>query len=284
MKKICVLVLLCLPFILKAQDAVVFKVKYQPNSNYKMRGTIDMKMNLNVTGDPEVLQKLKDEGITQPATVLLGLGPDINVKTGAVASDNTIPLIMDLKIDSLNVMANGKQVPIPPMISEKKVHIIGHTGADNTWMTIDSVNGKAAADSAKKAMGQMMSMMQQQIRFPTKPMKPGDTFTQTIPVNVPVKGKDGNLKIDAGVTYKLNNIADGKAYFDVLPKFTMNIALKKVAVTLTGIGAGKMVYSIKDNFPVSSTGTFNMTIRLTSEKANVDGTAVVNASSTTVIN
>ncbi|HEX3384479.1 MAG TPA: hypothetical protein VHS53_04795, partial [Mucilaginibacter sp.] len=146
MKKLCLLALLCAPFILRAQDAVVFKIKYQPNRNYKMDVGANMKMNVNVTGDPQILQKIKDEGLTQPITALLGLGADVNMKTGSVGSDNMMPLTMDLKIDSLNVTANGKQAPIPPTISEKTVHIVGRASADNTAMMIDSVNGKKATD------------------------------------------------------------------------------------------------------------------------------------------
>jgi hypothetical protein len=195
-----------------------------------------------------------------------------------------MPLTMDLKIDSLNVTANGKQAPIPPTISEKTVHIVGRASANNATMMIDSVNGKKATDSAQNQMKQMMSMMQRQIQFPTTPMKPGDTFTQTLPFNIPVKGTGGNMQVNASITYKLIKISDGKAYFDMMPKFSMTFNMQKIAVNMDGTGTGKMIYSIKDNFPVSKSGTFNMTIKVTSAKVNVDGTAVLTSQSATVIN
>jgi hypothetical protein len=284
MKKFYLLALICLPFALKAQNGVVFKIKYQPNKSYKMNVGLGMKITANVTGDPEILQKLKDEGITQPVMALLGLGVDATIKTGAAGSDNMMPMTMDFKIDSLNVLAAGKQVPIPPSATDKAFHFAGRVSPDNTSMTIDSVNGKKTNDSTQKSMKQMMSMVQRQIQFPTTPMKPGDTFTQNLPINVPVKGTGGNMQVNASITYKLNSISDGKAYFDVTPKFTMDFNMKKVAVNMSGTGTGKMVYSITDNFPVSREGTFNMTIKVTSTQINVDGTAVVNTSSKVDIN
>jgi hypothetical protein len=191
---------------------------------------------------------------------------------------------MDIKIDSLNVSANGKQAPIPPTISEKTAHIVARASTDNLTTIVDSVNGVRATDSAQNQMNQMMSMMQREIQFPAAPMKPGDTFTQTIPFNMPVKGTGGNMHVDASIMYKLNRISEGKAYFDMTPKFSMNFNVQKVSISMNGSGTGKMVYSIKDNFAISKSGTFNATIKVTSAKVNVDGTAVVSSSSTTIIN
>jgi hypothetical protein len=283
MKKILLVALLSLPALLKAQQAVIFKIKYTPSHSYNMAVNFNMKMNVTITGDSTVLQKLKAEGITQPVNAILGLGADGTIKTGPMGSDNTFPLTMDFKIDSLAASANGKQAPIPPMVTDKKLHIVGHVGQDNV-MTVDSANGKKASDSTQKSMQQMMSMLQRQIKFPETPMKPGDSFTQTMPFNMPIKGGKGDVKIEASVTYKLNSISNGKAYFDMMPSFSMNFSGQKINIEMSGTGTGKMVYSIKDNFPVSKEGTFNMKLKVTSEKVNVDGTAVITSSSTTVIN
>jgi len=283
MKRILIVALLCLPALLKAQQGVVFKIKYMPNHTYKMAVLFNMKMNVTVTGDSTILQKLKAEGISQPVNAILGLGADGTIKTGVMGANNTFPLTMDFKIDSLTASANGKQAPIPPMVTEKKMHIVAHVGQDNV-MTVDSANGKKVSDSTQKSMQQMMQMLQRQIKFPEKPMKPGDSFTQTMPFNMPMKGGTGDIKVEASVTYKLNSISNGKAYFDMTPSFNMNFDIKKVSVNMSGTGTGKMVYSIKDNFPVSKDGSFNLKLKVTSEKVNVDGTAVITSTTTTVVN
>jgi DNA recombination protein RmuC len=113
-----------------------------------------------------------------------------------------------------------------------------------------------------------------QINSPDKPLKPGDSFTQRAPMNIPV-GKDStSAKIDASVTYKLIKIADGKAYFDMIPNFSLNVLAGKASVNMSGTGTGTMVYSIKDDFPLSKEGNINLNIKVVTPKVNIDGTIV----------
>jgi hypothetical protein len=275
MRKVVLLALMCLPLSqLKAQNGVVFKIKYLPNHNYQSTISADVKINATVTGDQQIIDKLKDQGITQPINADLSIGLGGFIKTGALGADNSMPMNMDYKISNISVTANGKQVPIPPKATEKDIKMSGHISQD--WkLNIDSADGKAVTDTAQKKMQQMMSMIQKQIQFPDKPLKPGDTFTQGAPMSVPLDKNGNNINIDAGVTYKLVSISDGKAYFDMIPNFKMKFQIKNISVDASGTGTGKMVYSIKDNFPLSKEGNINIKLKVTSPKINVDGTAVI---------
>lgn len=284
MKKVCLLALLCFCIIqLRAQDGVVFKIKYLPNHTYKSDISIGMKINANVTGDPDILDKLKASGITPPVVVDVEMGLTGSMQTGAPGADKSFPLNIDYKITKLSVSANGQEAPIPPSISEKDIRVAAHIGQDGI-MVIDSADGKAANDSTKKKSQQMMSFFQKQIQFPDKPMKPGDTFTQTVPVNVPAGKGGNNINVSFSTTYKLTSISDGKAYFDVVPNLSMTLTLKNMSINMSGTGTGKMVYSIKDNYAISHDGNFDMKVKMTSAKVNVDGNATVTATSTTVVN
>ncbi|MDO3626747.1 hypothetical protein [Mucilaginibacter sp. BT774] len=284
MKKIYLIAFICMGFTqLWAQQGVVFKIKYLPSHNYQSNISVDMKINATVSGDQQILDKLKEQGITQPVDANLSIALGGMMKTGALASDNSMPMNMDYKISNISLSANGKQFPIPPKATEKDIKASGHISQD--WkIKLDSANGKAVGDTAQKKMQQMMNMVQKQIQFPDKPLKPGDSFTQGAPMNIPI-GKDGtSAKIDAGVTYKLVRIADGKAYFDMIPNFSLNVQVKNISVDMSGTGTGKMVYSIKDNFPLSKEGNITMKIKVTSPKINVDGTAVITSKYDCTIN
>lgn len=283
MKKIFLIAFICLGINqLWAQKGVVFKIKYLPNRSYQSNISVDMKVNATVTGDQQILDKLKEQGITQPVDANLSLALGGIMKTGALGADQSMPVNMDYKINNIAVSANGKQVPIPPKATEKDIKMVGRISQD--WkIKLDSADGKAVTDSAQQKMQQMMNMLQKQIQFPDKPLKPGDSFTQNFPMNIPVK-EGNNIKIDAGVTYKLTRVAGGKAYFDLVPNFNMNLQVGKVSVDMGGTGTGTMVYSIKDSFPISKEGTVNMKIKVISPKINVDGTAVVSSKYDCVIN
>jgi hypothetical protein len=283
MKKICLLIFMCLGCTqLWAQKAVLFKIKYLPNRNYQSNISVDMKVNATVTGDQQILDKLKEQGITQPVNANLSLALVGLMKTGTLAADKSIPVNMNYKISNISVRANGNQVPIPPKATEKDIKLVGHISQD--WkLMLDSANGKAVTDTAKQKMQQMMNTLQNQIKFPDKPLKPGDSFTQGGPINIPVKDSS-NVKINTGVTYKLIRIADGKAYFDLIPNFSLNVQVKNLSVEMSGTGTGTMVYSIKDNFPLSKEGNITMKVKVASPKVNVDGTAVVTSKYDCVIN
>jgi len=283
MKKIYLLLMLCLGITqLKAQDGVVFKVKYLPNHNYQTAVKVDIKANVTLSGDTALIAKLKSQGITQPVNASIAMGLDGSMKTGAQGADNTFPLDMDYKVTNLDVKANDKQIPIPPKISEKDFKVMGHITQDGQ-IKVDSAGGKKMNDSTEKKMKQMMDMVQKQIKFPDKPLKPGDTFTQGAPLDIPMSANN-NVKVNGGVTYKLVSISGDKAYFDMVPTFNMDLKIKNTTIHVTGTGTGKMVYSVKDSFPLSKEGTFNMKIKVTSPKFNVDGTAVVTSNYMCTIN
>jgi hypothetical protein len=283
MKKICFLALMCFSLTqLKAQNGVVLKVKYLPNHDYKTSISGNVKFIVNLTGDQQLLDKLNSQGITNPVNANLSLDIAGDTKTGAMGADKTFPVNMDYKINNISVSANGKEMPIPPKVTEKDLKMVGHISQD--WkLHLDSAEGKKIVDSTEKKMQQMMDIFQKQVQFPDKALKPGDTFTQGSPMDIPIT-QGQSIHIDAGVTYKLVSISDGKAYFDLVPNFNMNFQIKAVSINISGTGTGKMVYDVKNNFPLSKDGMINMKIKVTSDKLNVDGTAVIDTKYTATIN
>ncbi|HTI59970.1 hypothetical protein [Mucilaginibacter sp.] len=284
MKKICLLAFLSVPFIqLKAQDAVVFKLRYLPNHVYNMSVMMGMKISANVSGDQSFIDKLNSEGITQPVKANFQIGMTDKMATGPAGTDKMMPLTADFRLDSIFADIGGKQPPIPPNIAGKNIKMFGRASQENLSVLIDSVAGKKTSDSSQMKMRQMMGLVQKQIKFPEKALKPGDSFTQSTPMNIPIT-RDNSIKIDAAITYKLVSISDGKAYFDLIPNLDINLNLPKATVNITGSGSGKLVYSIKDDFPLSRDVNFKMVVKVTSEKVNVDGTADIVMSSHTEIN
>ncbi|MBS1524295.1 MAG: hypothetical protein JST19_01520 [Bacteroidetes bacterium] len=285
MKKLCLLALACLLFVqLKAQNGVIFKVKYLPNKTYQSSVKLNMKLHAMISGDQQVLDKLKSQGITQPVNVSIDMGFSGVMKTGSPNADNSYPLHLDFKIDNLSVMLGDKQVPVPPKVSETDFKAVGSIDA-NGKIQIDSAAGKKANDTTQKKMQQMMDMVQKKISFPDRALKPGDSFTQTMPLNIPIdKGGVNNMQMNFSITYTLTSISGDNANFDMTPNFNLTLAVKGANITITGAGAGKMVYSIGNNFPVSKDGNFNMKLKVNSDKVNVDGDATITTSFTTAIN
>ena len=264
-----------------AQQGILFKIKYQPSHTYQNTFHVEVKPVVTVTGSQEILEKLSAMGIGQPVNADLTLDISGQTKSGYAASDGSFPIVFNYMVDSINAKVNGKNFPSPPnKTNSKKVY--AHINPDGQ-LKIDSANGKKMNDSTEKKMRQMMDMVQHQIKFPDKPLKPGDTFTQGMPFTIPMKGM-GDSKIDISVTYKLISIAGDKAYFDMVENININAQIKKATTSITGTGTGKMVYSVKDNFPISSSSVLNMKISAAMGTTTINGTTAVNVSQATTIN
>jgi len=273
MKNLLYLPLLFLFSNLHAQQGVVFKIKYLPNHTYQ--GTVNMTINAKATlsGNDTIISKLTSQGITQPLALNVKMEMKGNTQTGPVGANNMFPLTMKYNFENLSGDLNGNDIPMPMDKLAGGMSIYGHVGPDGK-LKADSISGGKVHDTSEVKVSQMMNGIQKNIKFPDHPMKIGETFTQDMPVNLPVAGK--SMNIDSKVVYKLISIADGNAYFDLQQSMNMSIPISGATINLNGMGAGKLVYSIKDNFATDY--STNITLKVTGEikTLKIDATAEMN--------
>jgi hypothetical protein len=160
-----------------------------------------------------------------------------------------------------------------PAKTNANVIVYGHVGADGK-LNADSVGGSKLKDTSQKKMEQMINAFQNKIKFPDHPMRIGDTFVQDMPFNLP--GAGNGLEANAKATYKLVNITDGKAYFDVEQNMDMSIPIKGESITLTGSGGGKLVYDIKNSFPIDYKTDVILKFEGKIKTLQINGTASMN--------
>ena len=274
MKKILIYSLLCLCAAkqLKGQESVLFKIKYSPDKNYNSKVSINMNCKANLAGDTAVINKFKSQGITQPLSVIMDMAMVGNIKTGTKGVDKNFPVKIDYNFDHLNMTLNGNEMPVPQDKLKAATIIYGHAGTDGK-LKADSINGKSK-DTSEKAVTQLLNSIQNKIIFPDHPMRVGDTFTQNLPLNLPIAGNtmDANSK----AVYKLTNITDGVAYFDIQQSMDITIPVAGATIIMTGKGSGKLVYSIKDNFPTDYNSNINLKVTGEIKELRIDATAIMN--------
>jgi len=246
MKKFLYLLLVLVAYQAEAQKGIIFKIKYLPSHTYVGDVTMDIKCNVNLSGDQQILDQLSSQGMTQPLSLNLAMKMGAGIKTGSPGPNHIFPLTMNYKLDSMNVSLNGKSFPIPAIPNSNAI-IYGHVGTDGK-LSADSIGGGNLKDTSKQKITEMMNVFQNKIKFPDHPMHVGETFVQDMPFNLP--GIGDKMAISAKATYKLVNITGGKAYFDVEQNMNLSIPIKGESITLTGTGGGKLVYDIKNSFPV----------------------------------
>jgi len=118
-----------------------------------------------------------------------------------------------------------------------------------------------------------MNNILQMVKFPDHPLNVGDSFTQQVPLNIPMLSGVSN---NVATTYTLVSIKGNIANFDVKQDMNMHMNIKgKVDIGFTGAGGGKMVYDISNGFPVSYTTNANMQITVKTDKINVSGNLIM---------
>lgn len=274
MKKLIFLFLIALAVNAQAQKGIVFKMKYLPNHTYTMATGMTMNFDVNLSGNEDIVEKLKTQGITQPMKANLTMSLIGNTKTGQAAADNVFPMTVAYKLDQIAVKIGDKNIPMPPQINTETT-IYGHADKEGRFKA-DSVGGKATKDTSDKKIAQMMNAIQNKIKFPEKPMRIGDTFTQETPISLPMTAGEDNGNTDIKATYKLVSINNGLANFDIVQNADMKINIKGVTLKITGTGGGKLIYSIKNNFPVDYSSSLNLAIDGNIGNAIIKGTAVLN--------
>jgi hypothetical protein len=265
----------------KAQDGIMFKIKFLPSHTYLIATNVSGTITTDLSANKDLAEKLASKGITQPLVASAQFDNKTTATTGALSADNNFPItIVKGGAPTINITINGKQIPIPiPPTAAFKFY--GHVGADGK-LNLDSVGGKKLDDSTAAPIKKMMNGMMGAVNFPDHPIKVGESFIQTVPFNLPMAGK--GMAMNIKVTYKLTSISGDNAYFDITHAIDMQLDLKGVNVSLTGSGSGKMVYDIKNNYPSSSNSDMKMFITVKSDKINAVATAKISTNTSYQIN
>lgn len=271
MKKVALIFFICIAVIsAKAQDAVLFKIKYMPAKSYKMAMKMDMGMDMYINGDSATTAKMKAEGVKQPIVMKMNTVNYVDIKTGPLTAKKTYSFTMTSKPGTTNATMNGANLPLPKTATSAQI-FKGECNADGK-VFINSTSGGTANAEVKAAVIAMLNKLQGEIKFPEKPMTIGESFTMDVPMNIPANG----INVDAMVksTYTLMAIKEGNAYFDTNMSMNMDVTTQKEGLPIKmkgqGSGSGKLVYSIKNNFTWSLNSDMTMDLNMVIKEVNMD--------------
>lgn len=235
-----------------AQNEILFQVKFSPNKTYvtDMTNSIDMDMNFDVA--PEKKKQMEGAGMKFPMHMNMLQEMTISTKTGVVAPDKRIPITITYDKVGITMNVNGQEMKQPNSFVGMKINAFATEAGK---LMIDSIEGNSSA-ATKEALEKMLLQMLRNVELPNKTMKVGDTFTQEVPMELPVNGN--NLKMLASVTYSLKEIRESQAFFDYTQSVNMNFNLGEGNSKASGWGKGKMVYDLRSEYITDTNGDMEM--------------------------
>jgi hypothetical protein len=251
-----VLILSLLAVSVKAQQPILFKIKYLPNHIYKMSMNMEtnMEMAMPTGGGAKSNQAAAPGTFNQAATSTI----QSITNTGAAKADHTFPIKMQIVSMITKAKMNGVESNLQNTKSPLVGQVInGQCDADGK-MHMDAVKGTDPKAATNARIIGMMNQMQGQIKFPEKSLAVGESFTQDTPISMPASGI--NMQVKAKTTYKLTAVKGNLAYFDTKVAMTFGADAAKTGKTMAGggNGTGKMVYNIAENNFISMDNAMDM--------------------------
>jgi hypothetical protein len=219
----------------QTQKEVKFKVQYKPDMKYNQMIEQKSQTNIKYSGSEDFLKKLKDKGVENPMITSTQSKIETIFKTGKETTKKTFPLTIEF---TKTVSSDGKII-IPDGT------IIYGNGSNGNMPTLDSIVSKELDEKFKKSLLQTIQSTLNQLSFPEKKIKIGDSFIRESPLSIPVSGS--TIEMTITTYYKLLDIENNIANFDVSSVYTMKSVITKYDIKATGNSKGKMLYDIVNN-------------------------------------
>lgn len=187
---------------------------------------------------------------------------DASVKTDAATAQSFPITILNNNFLS-KVILDGINTSKPTTNSLQGQTVKGKIDVEGK-MSLDTIG---AVNEVKSILSGLIEGMPEQLKFPDKQLKVGDTFTRkSDEIDMNMLGISTDKAYPVIVTYKLIEVKDNLAYFDTKSEFNMNINKevqgKMIKINGKGSGSGKMVFNIIKGYPQSTISNVDSIIEM----------------------
>jgi len=255
---ILLLALAAIPALGQNSRQVTLTHGYAPETTYKQTLAQQHSTTIRYKANEDVLNVLKEQGIQNPTVQNISSGYITELKTGKSLDNKTFPLTIKFIKSPDGFEKSG-------ITTETKIY--GH-GEVNALPKIDSIVAPEMADALKKSVMKTLDGMFNQVKYPERPFKRGDTQQVVSPVKMPLAGTV--LEMDLITDYTLVEIKNGIARFDIGISYKAKNNDPKYNITATGTGKGFMDYDMKKSFAVAQKSDILMQMAFTYKEFDMD--------------
>lgn len=242
-----------------AQTSALFSPKYTPGQEYQLTQLTKSNVTMDMKADEATMKKIADSGTKLPLVIGSSTNVGTTTTTGTASGPSgSFPIQTTFTSVTLEQSLNGKDMATPGSALIGK-QMTGNCTADGK-AKFDSIPGTSTEAVTLNSAVKMINGVLQQIKFPDKPLKVGDTFLQEIPMAMPMAGI--NMEFTIKSTYKLTAINGNEATFSLDQSANMTFEKKEGAMAMlgtgTGTGDGTLKYNIAKNFITDMTNNLNL--------------------------
>jgi len=241
----CFLILLLLSCTKTPLDTLTLSIHYKPDNNYRYTSHLNILTTIKYSGKESALQTLKRRNIPNPTIINKKSEIEANINTGKLEEDNRFPVI----VDYISSTSNDNQINA----------IIHGKCFKNSFPVFDVVVVNNLDVQSKKYLLESWNKTFSQLSFKGEKLKIGQELVVQKPLSIPMEGSEIDMIVTT--TYKLLEIKEKIASFDITQQYTLNPKLLDNSFDGTGKGNGQMFYDIENS--IASDYTLNTQIQLT---------------------
>ncbi|NQV51880.1 MAG: hypothetical protein HQ500_01790 [Flavobacteriales bacterium] len=244
-------VFVALPFRGQAQSEVNFHHHFQPERTYELVQKSISSNGLSYQGDPSFVAMMEASGVGLKQETADTALVAMEVTTGQMANDKEFPL----EIHLLRSEGSTQGIRLP-----EGVRIYGSTtllGMPRLDSLSDTGNGEEYEDALLVTMQGLFG----QLKFPERQLVLGDTFTDIMPLDIPIAGF--TMQLITKSHYTLIALSEEQATFDLVQSFTLDSDVSEFKAKASGLGTGELIYNIPNEF--ITTQASNMEMKMTME-------------------
>lgn len=206
---------------------------------------------LTYGGDEAFLDVLQQSGTALTQTLV-----DTNLKELLLITgkeDSLLEYPVEIEVVRTEATALRSALPIG-------LRVFGVTSAVG-MPRLDSIQSTGRGDEYDQTVLSTMQSIFGQINFPRRHLQVGDTFSEVIPLSIPIL----TMSLDMVITseYELIAIKDGLAYFDIDQRYTLTSGGdERFEADASGSGVGSLVYSLEHEFITQQSSDTEMTMEM----------------------
>lgn len=219
------------------KNELTFRIQVKPDTKYNATTVQTTKEKVSFSGSQEILQKLKNRGISNPLIKNIQSKTESVTKTGKLVNGKTFPVTMKFIKSTRN---DGNE-----FIPDGTV-LYGECPV-NGMPSFDSIASGGLNENIKHQLIDLVQKTFDQLHsFPEKKLKVGESFSRTIPLIIPVVNM--TIKMEMKSTYKLLSIKDRIGTFGITINYTITTNSTGYTISAKGSGNGKLLYDISENY------------------------------------
>ncbi len=214
----------------KKPESVDFKVHFQAGKTYAISTIRGSETVINYSGEDFAMRKLKSMRVQNPTTSSIRTKTDTELDV----DENSV----ELSYKKTMSLDGKSQVPEGTVVE-------GILGAQGLPVFSTVVSSDLSIDQRIKLLQTIQNTFDQ-LRFPEKQMKPGDTISVTQIQSMTIEGSEVETRIVT--TAKLLSFDESTAQFALTQSYEMTPKLLDNSFSGTGNGTGKMSYDLANQF------------------------------------